>query len=65
MGDISLLNPNYLHNTKFYQVFARDAIIDELTSPVRSFHSRYWSKTAEDVQALRGFRWKNIAKICT
>lgn len=33
MSDVTLINPNYLHNNKFYQVFARDAVIAELTSP--------------------------------
>ena len=37
MDDLLLLNPVFLDNHKFYEIFARDVVISELTAPVRQF----------------------------
>ena len=35
MEDLLLLNSVFLDNHKFYEIFARDVVISELTNPVR------------------------------
>lgn len=35
VSDLVLLNSAYMENPNFYQIFARESVVEELTAPVR------------------------------